>query len=115
MTVVFRFQASNLQDIKAREAYLRQQRDHLIKMKNKARSRADDGPSSSEKPTAPAKASPSKSKSNVKPSTEQTAKNTQAEGAQQKQDSSSLVSRRIKSSSGVLCSAIADKLRIEQN
>ena len=98
-----------MQDIKAREVYLRQQRDHLIKMKNKARV---DGLASGGK-RGPTKASPSKTK--VTTSTEQTAKTIQGKGAQPKQDTALLVSGRKKSSTGVLCSAIADKLRIEQN
>ena len=97
-----------MQDIKAREAYLRRQRDHLIKMKNKAR---EDSLASSKK--SPAKASPSKTK--VTTSTEKKSKNIQAKGAQSKQEtSSSLISGRKMNNTGVLCSAIADKLRIEQ-
>ena len=96
-----------MQDIKAREAYLRRQRDHLIKMKNKARV---DNLASSKK--GPAKASPSKTK--VTTSTEQMSKNVQAKGVQSQRDTSSLVGGRKLSNTGVLCSAIADKLRIEQ-
>jgi hypothetical protein len=73
-------------------------------MKNKARA---DGLTSS-KTAAPARASPSKI--NVTTSTEKTTQNV---GAQLKQDTPSLVSGRPKSK--VLCSDIADKLKIEQN
>ena len=78
-------------------------------MKNKAR---EDGLVSRGK-RGPGKASPSKAK--VTASTEQTAKTVQGIGAQPKQDTASLVSERKKGSSGVLCSAIANKLRMGQN
>ena len=100
-----------MQDIKAREAYLRQQRDHLIKKKDKARAQRFESHKK-----GPAKSSPSKAKTIT--GNEQTSKNVQAKATQSEQDinrGAPLVNGKKMSNSGVLCSAIADKLRIEQN
>ena len=96
-----------MQDLRAREAYLRQQRDHLIKMKNK--SRAERVPVKQ-----PAKSSPSKASFTG----EQRSKDKQTKESL----SSELETKRAagkgeggkQSNSGVLCSAIADKLMMKK-
>lgn len=96
------------QDIKAREAYLRQQRDHLIKMKNKARAERFDSSSKHSSST----------KATSQLATEQPPKKVHAKRDTQDDTTTSGGTRRRHSdmnNTGVLCSAIAGKLRKEQN
>ena len=102
-------QASNLQDIKAREVYLRRQRDHLIKMKNQARAEKF---GSSRKDSTVAKVSPSKAPLGATTSVNvQTKSNVACGLSPLDRDSEHVVGKKM-SSTGVLCSAIADKLKI---
>ena len=89
----------NLEDIKAREAYLTQQRDRLLKMKNK---------DSQKNISARSSTSPEPKSTHTSPTHKQDrGHHAHAEGATALQPGE----RNKQRSSGVLCSAIAGKLK----
>ena len=107
--VYYNVQASSLEDIQAREAYLRRQRDHLIKTKNQARAEKF---GSNRKNSTAAKVSPSKLPIT---SVSVPAKTSMAGGLSPEDGHSQLAVGKKMTSTGVLCSAIADKLKLQQN
>ena len=127
-----------MQDIKAREMYLRQQRDHLIKLKNKARAKRFDGHTSeggsaksisspSRAATSPSHTTPTRTSSSKLKDQKMADSHRQkiTEGGEQVQQkekereegngAASLSAEKGKQrNTGVLCSAIADKLKMGQ-
>ena len=94
----------NLEDIKAREAYLRQQRDRLLKMKTDSHKNI----------SARSSASPEAKSTTFNSQVHTSPTHKQGKGHQARQEGAAVIQSgetKKQRSSGVLCSAIASKLK----